>query len=144
MCWLISPWTTFTGLEALERISAISRSRVCGHPSSPPGAPSAWTQEARGISARRRIREFYALRLGHYCSSSAPTPPRPALQQLSGPAEPSPVAAMNQRQAAARLRVVLGHLGQTSARTGVSFGLRELGLQEGWPPGSPGSAPASP
>lgn len=60
------------------------------------------------------------------------------------PAEPSPVAAMNQRQAAARLRVVLGHLGQTSARTGVSFGLRELGLQEGWPPGSPGSAPASP
>ena len=117
---------------------------MCGHPSSPPGAPSAWTQEARGISARRRIREFYALRLGHYCSSSAPPPPRPALQQLSGPAEPSPVAAMNQRQAAARLRVVLGHLGQTSARTGVSFGLRELGLQEGWPPGSPGSAPASP
>lgn len=94
---------------------------MCGHPSSPPGAPSAWTQEARGISARRRIREFYALRLGHYCSSSAPTPPRPALQQLSGPAEPSPVAAMNQRQAAARLRVVLGHLGQTSARTGVAY-----------------------
>ncbi|XP_025301283.2 phytanoyl-CoA dioxygenase, peroxisomal-like isoform X2 [Canis lupus baileyi] len=28
---------------------------------------------------------------------------------------------MNQRQAAARLRVVLGHLGQTSARTGVAY-----------------------
>ncbi|KAM8959970.1 phytanoyl-CoA dioxygenase, peroxisomal isoform 2-T2 [Lycaon pictus] len=123
MCWLTSPWTTFTGLEALERISAISEEQgvrasilsARGTQCVDPGGP------------------------GHLRTTQNPRAPRPppdrrllvappaarneaeAEADARDPAEPSPVAAMNQRQAAARLRVVLGHLGQTSARTGVAY-----------------------